>query len=239
MMRSLLALALTVAFIGAEDARAAEIQDLDGGSRKQAKSASRERDTGLVREIERGYFMKANLGSTMYLAPRGFDLLDPGTTVALSVGQDFIDRERMSVSWELMFHQTLNNGSRFNETGGFGLGPDLLIQGDIHTYTVIAAAEVSTYPTRRLGLGARAGAGVTLIPLLMFPSEYETQVVNGAWGGNRAPVHDGPKPVILIGPTLEYYTKLSHFSVGVDVDMTLAIGFELGLSSTGYLKYTF
>jgi hypothetical protein len=41
------------------------------------------------------------------------------------------------------------------------------------------------------------------------------------------------------GPTFEYYTKLSHFSAGIDVDVFYAIGFDLGLNATGNLKYTF
>jgi hypothetical protein len=32
---------------------------------------------------------------------------------------------------------------------------------------------------------------------------------------------------------------MSHFSVGADVDAIYAIGFDLGVSITGALKYTF
>ena len=52
-------------------------------------------------------------------------------------------------------------------------------------------------------------------------------------------VHDQPHPVVLGGPTLEYYTKLSHFSAGIDTDIFYAVGFDLGVSATGTLKYTF
>ena len=44
---------------------------------------------------------------------------------------------------------------------------------------------------------------------------------------------------MFAGPTFEYYTKLSHFSVGVDVDVVYGIGWDLGLNATGALKYTF
>ena len=36
--------------------------------------------------------------------------------------------------------------------------------------------------------------------------------------GNSLPVHQSPHPVFFGGPTVEYYTKLSHFSVGLDAD---------------------
>ena len=38
---------------------------------------------------------------------------------------------------------------------------------------------------------------------------------------------------------IEYYTKLSHFSVGADIDVLYMLGLDLALNPTGYLKYTF
>jgi hypothetical protein len=55
-----------------------------------------------------------------------------------------------------------------------------------------------------------------------------------------ASAHNGVQPTIRAGGTLEYYTKLSHFSVGADVDFIMVIGsIGAGFSPTGYLKYTF
>ena len=76
-------------------------------------------------------------------------------------------------------------------------------------------------------------------PLLMHEGTYETVVVGEAWDGNRPTIHDQPHPVVIGGPTIEYYTKLSHFSMGVDIDASYAVGFDLGLSATGTIKYTF
>ena len=73
----------------------------------------------------------------------------------------------------------------------------------------------------------------------MDEGEYQTTVVEDAWNNNRPTVHDQPHPVVIGGPTIEYYTKLSHFSVGIDVDASYAVGFDLGLSTTGTVKYTF
>jgi hypothetical protein len=52
-------------------------------------------------------------------------------------------------------------------------------------------------------------------------------------------VHENPHFMGFAGPTLEYYTKLSHFSVGIDADIVYAYDFDLGAHFSGYLKYTF
>ncbi|MEO1576985.1 MAG: hypothetical protein AAFU65_18720, partial [Pseudomonadota bacterium] len=43
----------------------------------------------------------------------------------------------------------------------------------------------------------------------------------------------------VVGGTFEYYTKLSHFSIGADVDLVIVPGFDTGINPSGYLKYTF
>ena len=73
----------------------------------------------------------------------------------------------------------------------------------------------------------------------MHEGTYQSVVVEEAWEGNRPLVHDQSHPVVIGGPTIEYYTKLSHFSVGADIDATYAVGFDLGLSATATIKYTF
>ena len=79
-----------------------------------------------------------------------------------------------------------------------------------------------------------------LIPLLMHEDAFNKQVIPVDWGLTTDPtVHGQPLGVVQGGPTIEYYTKLSHFSVGADVDVSYIIGFDLGINATGYLKYTF
>ena len=86
-------------------------------------------------------------------------------------------------------------------------------------------------------VGLRAGAGVMIAPLLMSKEQFYNEVVP-SWGVEPS-VHKLPHPMFFAGPTLEYYTKLSHFSIGVDVDLSYAIGFDLGMHATGFMKYTF
>lgn len=198
---------------------------------------------GVVREIERGFYLKANAGSTIFLMNRGA-ILRPGTTLDLTLGGDFLDKEKVSASFDFTFGQAIHNGMPFDRQGELGYGPNQLIEGDIHTFALLVGVEASAYPVRRLGIGGHIGGGVTFVPLLMNRQYYDEEVVglsqgDGAWGGVRPGVHQGVRPTIYAGPTIEYYTKLSHFSFGLDVDVIFPIGLDLGLKATGFLKYTF
>lgn len=188
----------------------------------------------VVREIERGLFVKSNLGSTVMVAPAG--LLSGVMTVQLGIGQEFIDRENFSVAWEADFHQSLFNGPVLEL---LPLYPPV-VQGDIHILGALGGVEASFYPTRRFGVGAIAQGGLFLAPVLMEPTAFNEEVVGGIYGGVTPAAHAGPIPVVGITPTIEYYTKLSHFSVGVDVPVLfwVTVG-GLGITPTGYLKYTF
>ena len=192
-----------------------------------------------VREVVRGFYLKANAGSLIFIGPRGGGgILEPGTSIALTLGQDFIDKEKSSAAWEVMFHQSLNNGLNYQTQPG-NIPTNLYIQGDVHTFTGALALEYSAYVSRRLGIGARAGGGVSYSPLLMDREEYLAAVVNDQWGGIQSTAHDTPLPLVFAGPTVEYYTKLSHFSIGLDASFAFYIGLDFGIDATGYLKYTF
>lgn len=193
-----------------------------------------------VREITRGWYGKSNVGAAIYLGDFS-GAVSPGSYVGVAFGQDFVDNERTSMAWEVAFNQGLHNGADSVTQGSngciaAGAGPAPCTQGDLRTYTVSAAYEFSMYPTRRVGVGLRAGAGVLLSPLLMDEVAWAQTV--GDYGVDPG-YHNGAKPVFFGGPTLEYYTKLSHFSVGADIDVSYGLGWDLGLNTTGTVKYTF
>ncbi len=218
-----------------------EYGDLDSsGSDKPKKQREMRRPE--VREIVRGPYAKSNVGGALYLLDLA-GVISPGTSVGLSFGQDIVDQERFSAAYEVGLNQGIHNGCSFEQQGEpegcKGTGPGPFIQGDLRTYTIQAVFEASIYPTRRIGIGVRAGGGVLFSPLLMDEQYYLDEVVNKTWGGNPSPYHDAPHPVGIFGPSIEYYTKLSHFSVGGDIDAFYAVGFDLGANVTGYLKYTF
>lgn len=228
-MRTLITLCLTLL------AGTASAQDSAASQR-----AARQSGDDIVREIERGYYIKGGAGLTQFVGNYS-RILYPVMGVNLAVGQDFVDKERSSLAWELIFNQTLQNGPN----GDALTQHPATVQGDVHTFAAIGVLEASTYPTRRLGLGVRAGAGVMAIPVLMFDDPtgarpgYTRDVVTGSWGGQPSLAHHGALPMFVGGPTIEYYTKLSHFSVGVDVDVQYVLNLDLGVSPNAWLKYTF
>lgn len=220
-------------------------EDDKKADRKEEKAKAAAKDS-VVREIVRGPYVRANVGTTAFIGARR-SILRPGTTLDLSIGGEFVDKEKFSVGAEFTFTQALHNASlTAEEQGAVGFGPNQLIEGDIHTLGALIGVEASAYPVRRVGLGGHLGGGLTFVPLLMNKTFYQSEVVgasqgDGYWGGpqNMPPVHQGPKPTIYAGFTLEYYTKLSHFSFGADIDFIYTIGLDFGLKPTGYLKYTF
>jgi hypothetical protein len=241
-MSKILAVLLTsLVFTGTaladDDARADDqaVEDIEGQSRSKSKA----RQSGSVREVVRGFYIKANVGTLAFVGARANrGLLSPGTALSLNFGQDFIDKEKTSAAWEVFFHQSMNNGAKYFEQNMVQAPPDLRAQGDIHTFTFGAAGEYSTYLSKRLGLGLRAGGGVGWAPLLMDENQYREQVLP-QWGSQPAEVHDRPLFLVFAGPTLEYYTKLSHFSVGIDTQFSVYIGLDMGIDASGFLKYTF
>ncbi len=257
-MQKIVALLTALCFVPslAPEAFADDMEDLDGDTKpKKKKKAAPSEEEGdekkkpkreeVVREIERGLYAKANVGTTAYvLAMRGFSnvaALKPGTTLALSVGQDFVDRAGLSMAWEVAFSQSVHNGMRWEDNSYAITHGELpvngAVQGDTRTFALLANYEISGYPSRRLGIGARVGAGILFAPLIMGKEAYERDVAP-AFTFDLA-IHKQPHPVFFAGPTIEYYTKLSHFSLGLDIDVGYTIGVDLGFSGTGYMKYSF
>lgn len=235
-MRSIIA----VLVVGvASPAAWAQVQDLDNDSKSAKKTRARDFETAIVREVERGTYLKAGIGTQQYIGTFG-GIVRPVIGTAIAVGSDVVDNENLSVAVEFGLTQSLQNGPKFDELSA--LPPQNFIQGDIHTFATVLLGEVSFYPTKRFGLGIRAGGGVMFVPTLMDAEAYNQTVVIETWGladGAGSPIHQGPLPTIVGGPTIEYYTKLSHFSIGVDVDVYYVINFDLAVAPAGFLKYTF
>lgn len=220
------------------DASAQTYEDLDGADEPRARK-KKSKQNEVVREIVKGTYAKANVGTAMYLGTFA-PIVSAGTSLGMAVGQDFLDHEALSMAWEIGFFQGIHNAATYQdqaEMGCFETGT--CIQGDLRTYTIVGLVEASWYPTRRIGLGVRAGGGLLFAPLLMNEEAYQTEVVEGTWQGFRPDYHEQPHPVVMGGPTIEYYTKLSHLSFGVDTDIFYAVNFDLGMSITGAIKYTF
>lgn len=198
-------------------------------------------DTAKIREIVRGAYLKSDVGGSVYFMNGA--VIQPGTMVGLTFGQDFVDREKQSMAWEIGIWQGLHNGmdlaSQASATyGGCVIdgGTNICTEGDLRTYAATLNYEISFYPLRRLGIGARIGAGVLYSPLFILPDYYQQDFVT-KYGDPG--VHNAFHPMGFAGPTIEYYTKLSHFSVGIEADVFYALNWDLGINPSGYLKYTF
>lgn len=246
MQRSLL-LALLGTSLSASPAFAQGLDELDGGEtdtteEDRSSRADRAR-ANEVKEVTKGWYAKTNVGGAGYLGQfRGF--VSSGTMVGLTMGQDFLDQEKMSAAWEVGLTQGIHNGCHFELQADYACAGNAFqdspyVQGDLRTYTLTGALEFSAYPRRRFGVGGRVGGGVLFSPLLMDETQYGTEVVQRTWGGIDPNYHKVPHPVVGGGPTIEYYTKLAHFSVGGDADVFYAIGFDLGFNASFYFKYTF
>ncbi len=220
-------------------------QGLDGLDDPIEEEARKPKKDEVVKEVNKGLYAKSSFGAAGYLLDfNGF--LKTGSAIGLAVGKDFVDQEEMSMAWEVALIQGVHNGCNYEYQADLicagnkgGTAPSPYIQGDTRTYSLLANYEFSKYPTRRVGIGFRAGGGVLFAPLLMDAAAYERDVLAGTWGVADPGYHSGAHPVAFGGLTFEYYSKLSHFSVGVDADVFYAIGFDLGFNGTGYFKYTF
>lgn len=261
MLRFLLSLSLASLTVPAlvSPAAAAPIEDLDAADdedrdkKKKRKKGQKNRALidEVVREIERGLYVKGNMGGAGYLLSYGANpaagnqsMLQAGLTTSLAIGNDFVDTSTSSMAYEVALYTGLHNGMNYIQQQSLGVTPANAIQGDSRIFSLLVNYEYSAYPTRRLGIGFRAGAGVQIIPLLMDSVTYNDTVLPG-WGltGQPLAIHSGVQIPVFAGPTLEYYTKLSHFSLGIDVDVSYVIlmgpSGDIGIHGSGFLKYTF
>lgn len=234
----------------AQDEDEEEEEDEDGGKKAKKKKKDSGEDERRIREIVRGFYAKANIGAATYLLnftdKGGGTAVSTGTLVNIAFGQDFVDSEKQSMAWEISINQGVHNGLEWGASGygqadygcvKAGTGPYPCTEGDLRTYSLQASYEFSAYPVRRIGIGFRAGAGALYSPLLLESVGY-TEDVLPAYGVEPG-MHNTVHPYGFAGPTFEYYTKLSHFSVGVDVDVFYALDWDLGLNASAALKYTF
>jgi hypothetical protein len=206
---------------------------------EEEEEAAPKEETARIREIARGVYTKAGVGGAIYPISQ---VISAGTFVGISVGQDFVDRETQSMAWEIAFQQGLHNGVDIltqaqNGCTVVGTGPLPCTQGDLRTYSLAVNYEISFYPARRWGIGARIGGGAMYSPLFIYPEYYTTDIVPDI--GADPAIHNSIHPFVMAGPTLEYYTKLSHFSVGIDADVFYAFNWDLGINASVALKYTF
>ena len=93
-------------------ASSVQAQDFDNPTQEKKKRERKTyqlQDQRQVREIERGWYAKSNVGGGFYFGTLG-QWMNAGSVLGLIGGQDFIDREKMSVAWEAGLLQGVHNG---------------------------------------------------------------------------------------------------------------------------------
>jgi hypothetical protein len=217
----------------------AQDMDLDEAEKKKKTRASKKVEIDRnVREIERGLYSKANVGAMINILAHPSPITNPVHSLALSIGDDFVDRESLSMAWEVSFLQTVQNGIAWEAQPENIANPNDFFQGDTRGFALLGAYEISKYPSRRFGIGLRLAAGIMGMPLNIHETAYNEKVLP-TWGLGDSPNNSGIYIPVGGGPTFEYYTKLAHFSVGVDADVLYIVGWDLSVNPMGYMKYTF
>jgi hypothetical protein len=172
-------------------------------------------------EIERGLYFSVFGGPYFVVnppAPEGEPRpFSPGLTAQVEVGMDFGDR--LSVGAFVM--GTFNRaGSEYEgNSGGTASGDfSMLAPGALARVRLVGLADAQE--VQRTWIYVRGGAGYALFrPKQLLPDS---------------------DILVFAGPGLEYYTRLRHFSVGIEVTGTFLVKAQtFGFALTPNLRYAF
>jgi hypothetical protein len=180
----------------------------------------------VINEVERGFFLSVDYGANYYvfLDQPGFvaineDFLKPGTRMGVRAGYDILNNVRLDVFVLANFNEgVIKEELRARQ-----------VTGDLAHFAPGAALRFDfvTSDDGRFFAYARAGAGYAL----WFPAEL-------AADPGAAPPPGSIHTDVALG--MEYYTKLRHLSVGLEVDFQALISpFAFGFQVYPTIKYTF
>ncbi len=227
---------------GEEDESDIDLDEEDNRRRDRQAPSKRKKRKRIVREVVKGAYAKVNLGPIFWLPPISGFTSSTGTEMDFSFGYDIVDRLSFTLSVEASFFQAITNGD--------GVSVDLLfgspIQGDFRvfggTVALRAGPNFGAKRVKRVALAFQIGGGggysPDLIELNSNPSALNRVAASG-YGGVMQGRFLG---IVTPGIGIEYYTKLAHFSIGLDVDADLILGGPIpaiGLGTNFFVKYTF
>jgi hypothetical protein len=172
-----------------------------------------------IDEVERGLFTSLDYGITYYvpLAQPGFLVLNPtwltpSTRIGLRVGYDILNNIALDGFVAGVFSEGIIDKDDLAVKG---------LTGDLTSISVGLGARFAFVTTERLFVYARVGAGYAL----WFPEQLA-----GSFGSIHVDVAGG----------VEYYTKLRHLSVGVELGgQALLLPFAFAAELRPVVKYTF
>ncbi len=186
-----------------------------------AANPVRDRPAEKFDEIERGLYFGVQGGASFILnppAPEGEERpFSPGQVAQVEIGFDI--GNRLSVGAFVMGAMNRAGSEYIGNSGGAA-------SGDFSTLAFGGTARVNlkgfadSQEVERTFIYARAGAGLAMFsPKLLLP---DTDIL------------------VFAGPGVEYYTRLRHFSVGVEVTGSfLLTSGSIGFAVTPNLRYAF
>ena len=207
---------------------------------REAKKAKKKRP---VREIVKGAYLKVNLGPLFWLPPISSFTSTTGTEMDISFGYDVVDTLGFTLAVEGSFVQVITNGDGVSTE----IGRDIQspIQGDFRIFggtgSVRATANIGGKRVKRFSISGHGGGGVGYSPtnIPKNTEAYSRMLSRMAYGEI---MQDKLLGLVQGGLGFEYYTRLSHFSVGVDVDFNVILGgpiVAMGVATNAFAKYTF
>lgn len=212
--------------------------DREESSRARRQTRTRKR---VVREVVKGAYAKMNIGPLFWFPPISGVTSTSGTQLDFSFGYDVLDRLNFTLSIEGSFFQLITNGDGVS----IDLGIASPIQGDFRVFGGIAGIRAGPNfggkRVKRFSLQVHAAGGVGYSPPLV-DLQNQAVLTRIAAGGFPYLMQGRPLGIVQAGVGFEYYTRLSHFSLGVDFDYDLILGGPwpaMGLGIDVFLKYTF
>jgi hypothetical protein len=223
-------------------------EDIDSDAPKE-EPRPQKKSRRKVREVVKGAYLKVNLGPHFWLPPISSVTSTSGTEVDFSFGYDVVDRLPFTLAVELSFVQLITNGQGLNDELTYqallanGIAP--VIQGDFRVIGGTAALRLGPNfggkKVKRASFMVQLGGGAGYSPALV---KFDDLNISGriANNGYRYIMQGRVLGIIAPGLGIEYYTKLSHFSVGLDVGSNIILGGPVPAISAGlevFVKYTF
>ena len=210
----------------------AQDEEFDDDDRRSSRRGQGTRQNQQAREVVHGFYLKATYGTVLWFAELGANS-SPGTCAAFEFGYDIVDQLGMTVSVTGTFFQGINNGiTADQDEGGTGV-----TQGDFRSIGGLAGARIGFNPGKRKV--RRWTIAIDLKGGVYFSPSLRDDASDPLLGRLQA----SPGGMIQPGIGFEHFTRLSHFSLGLDLHVPLVVGtpagFVAGLDVVGFLKYTF
>ncbi len=232
-----------------ERARRADIDSQPEDTSSSRQGTSKKKKRRATREVVKGAYLKMNVGPIFWLPPISNVTTTSGTELDFSFGYDVIDRLPFTLTVEASFSTIITNGTGINDNESFqalleaGIAPT--IQGDFRvfagTVNVRLGPNFGGRKTKRANFSIQVGGGGGYSPPLIDLKDAEIQ--NRMNANNLGFIMQGRfLGLITPGLGIEYYTKLSHFSIGLDVDANIILGGPapaIGIGADFFAKYTF